>query len=323
MSEHKSKTLLIYGPTATGKTDLAIKLAKKYNGELISADSRQVYKDLDIGTGKVSFDSKVEKHSGYWIVDGVKINGFDIAKTGEDFTLYNFLKFAKSTAKKIKAKGKVPIIVGGTGFYVNSFLKGVDLIGVSRNPELRSMLEKHSREELYQKLMVIDKKRAQSMNKSDRLNPRRLIRAIEIAMTNKKSSKNPDYQPLTADYLLIGLTAPNSFIFDKVDKWLDKRVRKGLIEEVSALIDKGISPVWLENLGLEYKWITRLVLKKASKTESIKRLKGSIHSFVRRQKTWMNKFDNIKTYNVSKKNWQQKLQKDVEIWFKGSAKTTF
>src|SRR3989344_7716217 len=149
------RILVIYGPTTTGKTDLALKLAKKFNGELISADSRQVYKDLDIGTGKISSKSNVIKHKGYWVVDGVKINGFDLVEPGDQFTAADFLKFANSLIIRIIKESKLPIIVGGTGFYIKSSLEGIPSIGISANQKLRSKLEKLSAGELYQKLLKI------------------------------------------------------------------------------------------------------------------------------------------------------------------------
>jgi len=125
--------LAIYGPTVTGKTNLAIKLAHKFNGELISADSRQVYKRLNIGTGKVSFESKIEKHDKYWVVDGVKINGFDSVKPGEQFTAADFVKFANNSIIKIIKLNKLPIIVGGTGFYIKALIEGIDTLGIPAN----------------------------------------------------------------------------------------------------------------------------------------------------------------------------------------------
>src|SRR3989344_3740874 len=179
--------LVIYGPTASGKTDLAIKLARKFNGEIISADSRQVYKGLDIGTGKVSFDSKVEKHKGFWIVDDVKVYGFDLVKAGEQFTAADFIKCASTSLIRISEVKKLPIIVGGTGFYIKALIDGIGSVGVTSDPELRARLEKLSVIELYQKLLEVNPTRARSMNQSDRANPRRLIRAIEIALLSQKS----------------------------------------------------------------------------------------------------------------------------------------
>lgn len=302
--------LVIYGPTTTGKTGLAINLAKKYNGELISMDSRQVYKKLDIGTGKVSFDSKCKKYNKYWVVDGVKINGFDLVNPEENFTVANFMNFVNITTQEIKNKNKIPIIVGGTGFYLNALLKGIDSIGIAKDEQLRLRLEKITRKELYNKLVILNKKKAQSMNKSDRLNPRRLIRAIEIELSKNKQKSNQQ-KLLDKNFILIGLNAPNTFLYKKVDRWVDERVEKGMINETRKLIEDGINLEWLENLGLEYRWISRLVLGKLSKKEALSRLKGDIHSYVRRQKTWIKKFEGIKIYDTSKKGWQNKVENDI------------
>src|SRR3990167_7407725 len=172
--------LVIFGPTATGKTDLALGLANKFNGELISADSRQVYKNLDITSGKANFGLKVEKHNRYWIVDGVKIHGFDLVDPGQNFSASDFIKFAKTAVAQIIKTSKLPIIVGGTGFYIQTFIGGLDSVGIAPDANLRSQLEKLSTTMLYQKLLITNPKRAKSMNQSDKKNPRRLIRAIEI-----------------------------------------------------------------------------------------------------------------------------------------------
>ena len=135
------KLPVILGPTATGKTALAIKLSKKYNGELISADSRQVYKNLDIGSGKIALDSKIEKHDGFWIVDGVRVNGFDLVEPEEKFTAADFLKHTSLSITRMTKERKIPIIVGGTGFYIKAFTGGLGSIGIPANQNLRRQLE--------------------------------------------------------------------------------------------------------------------------------------------------------------------------------------
>src|SRR3990167_5497100 len=209
------KLLVIYGPTQTGKTDLALQLARKFQGELISADSRQVYKGLDIGSGKVGFSDVVEKHAGYWMVNGIRIDGFDLINPGQQFSAADFLEFAKSSISQIIDKKKLPIIVGGTGFYIKALLDGIGSIGIPADWKLRHRFEKLSSDDLYKRLFSIDPVRARSMNQSDRVNPRRLIRAIEIVLSNQKLNiKNQklsvtNYKLQTTNYLLIGLTAPN------------------------------------------------------------------------------------------------------------------
>lgn len=344
------KAIVIYGPTVTGKTDLALQIVRKFGGELISADSRQVYRGLDIGTGKVSFDAKVEKHQGYWLVDGIRINGFDLInppvfepgskehyESGSEqgsFSAVDFLKFAHHSMIQIIKLKKLPIVVGGTGFYIKALIDGIGSIGIPADQKLRRDLEKLSPKNLYQKLLKIDLHRAQSMNQSDRQNPRRLIRAIEIAIYNqyqestiKPSSRaqvegyqaNTKYKipaspagRLNTKYILLGLTAPNNYLYSRADKWLDMRLSKGMVDEVKALIEKGIDPKWLENLGLEYRWLTRYLLGKVKKDEAIERLRGDIHSFIRRQKTWFNQLKGIKIFDISKLNWQDILEKELK-----------
>ena len=316
-------TLLIYGPTATGKTALAIKLAKKFNGELISADSRQVYKGLDIGTGKVNFSSKVEKHNNFWLVDGVKIHGFDIIQPGISFSAANFVTHTHTLIIRIIKEKKIPIIVGGTGFYIKSLINGFDSVGIPPDPKLRKELEKLSVSRLYKKLLNLDHIRAKSMNQSDKNNPRRLVRAIEIEIFNKKHEtknnkrKQTTYNIQDTKYLLIGLTAPNQYLYQKADSWLNQRLKKSMIEEIQNLISQKVSISWLENLGLEYHWLTRYLVGNIQKDVAIARLKGDIHSFIRRQKTYFKQFgkNNLSLFDISQKDWQIKLEKKVSLWY--------
>lgn len=308
--------LVIYGPTSTGKTKLGISLAKEFNGEVISADSRQVYRGLDIGTGKVSFESKVEKHPKYWNVDGIKVYGFDLINPGENFSAADFIKFASDSMTQIMEQKKLPIIVGGTGFYIYAFLNGIGSIGIPKDQKLRSNLEKLTKVQLAQKLSRLDPKRANSLNQSDRQNPRRLIRAIEIAIGRKKITipKNLSKNVPPADSLSIGLTAPNGFIYRQADKWTDQRFDK-ICEEIKYLISSGINQKWLENLGLEYRWVLRFLQKKVSKEESIIKLKNDTHSFIRRQKTWFKKFNGMQLFDITDRAWQSKLEKTISVWY--------
>lgn len=303
--------LVLYGPTKTGKTDLAIKLAKKLNTELISADSRQVYKGLDIGTGKVSFDSKIAKHKGCWIVDGIKINGFDLVEPQAQFTVSDFIRFASASMTRITESDRLPIVVGGTGFYIKALIDGIGTLGILADQKLRRVLEKLSTLDLYQKLLDLDKKRAQKMNKSDRANPRRLIRAIEVSLSHQKFTTTCNQLPIT-NYQLICLTAPNEYLYQRADKWLEIRLENGMIEEVKILLKK-VDPLWLENLGLEYRWITRYLMGKINLNLVKQRLKGDIHSFIRRQKTFFNQFKEKEVYDISKRNWQDILEKSMGL----------
>jgi len=298
--------LVIYGPTATGKTNLAIEIAKKNNGELISADSRQVYKNLDIGTGKVSPNSNVKKYNGHWFVDGVKIYGFDVIAPGESFSAADFIGYANGIINNIQKKNKIPIIVGGTGFYIKSLLFGIETLGIAPNYTLRKKLDNLTKTELYKTLFKLNRNKAISLNESDRKNPRRLIRAIEIAVNNSYSITSIQTSP--ANYEIIGLTAPNDFLYKRADAWLIQRLDLGLIDEVKYLLSNRISSNWLQSLGLEYKWITRSLLGEISQNEAISRLKGDIHAYIRRQKTFSRQFPKIKYFDISERNWKHNLQ---------------
>lgn len=327
------KTLVIYGPTSTGKTALALKLAKKYNGEIISADSRQVYQKLDIGSGKLSLeklkDPNVKKSKGLWVVDKVKIHGFDLVKPQRSFSAADFYNFATAKIEEMTKKGKLPIVVGGTGFYIKVLIDGIGSIGIKPNKNLRSKLEKLSVTDLYQKLLNASAIRAQSMNKSDRANPRRLIRAVEVALSNQKSIENsrprldsiedglkfnlPAGKAGIENYLLIGLTAPNSYLYNRYNKWLDKRLAHGLLNEVRELLNNNINPQWFDNLGLEYRWITRYLKGQIPFLSAEERLKGDVHSFIRRQKTWFKQFKYLNLFDISKPSWQKELEKKIKI----------
>lgn len=325
MLKGSKEALVIYGPTATGKTKLAIKLAKKFNGELISADSRQVYKGLDIGTGKLSIerlsDSTIKRFKGYWIVDGVKIHGFDLVDPTKQFTVADFLKYANSLMIQIIELNKLPIIAGGTGFYIKALIDGLETIGIPADKKLRHKLEKLPVSDLYQKLASIDHQRASLMNQSDRANPRRLIRAIEIAIVSTSEESEPtsevktSYQLPATSYLLIGLTAPNDYLYKRAEAWIQERLQKGMIEEVQGLINRGVDQNWLDNLGLEYQWLSRSVVGKIGYDVAIERLIGDYHSFIRRQKTWFRQFPNISIFDISKVDWRSKLEKTVKDWY--------
>lgn len=303
-------TLIVYGPTVTGKTTLALAIAKKYNCEIISADSRQIYKGLDIGTGKVSFKDNVEKHKDYWLVNGKKIYGFDIAKTEQAYSAQHFTKYARKLINKITKDKKTAIISGGSGFYIKALVSPIESSGIEPDKKIRHSLEKLSVPDLYLKLNQLDPFKAKSMNKSDRNNPRRLVRAIEIAKTRNKNTKS--YKLPNPNYHLLGLTAPNKYLFLKADLWLAQRLKNGLVDEVKGLLQAGVSQKWLDDIGLEYRWLKRHLVDHLTYDEAIERLRGDIHNLIRKQKTFFNQFPNIKTYDVSKRNWQNEVERDTK-----------
>ena len=270
------KLIVILGPTASGKSALAVKIAKKFGGEVISVDSRQVYKGMDIGTGKIKKEE----------MKGVPHYLLDVASPKKRFTVAQFQKLAKKAIEKIFKKGKIPILCGGTGFYLWVLTHQVSIPKVKPDWKSRKKLEKKPAKELFEILKKLDKDRAKTIEKE---NKRRLIRAIEIA---KKLGKVPPLKTESLPYpiLFLGIKKSSEELRKLIRKRLLKRLKEGMIEEVKVLRKSGISWKRLEEFGLEYKWISKYLQGKISYKEMIKNLQKDIESFAKRQMTYFKKY---------------------------------
>ncbi len=312
------KVLVILGPTATGKTDLGLFLAKRINGELVACDSRQIYRNLDIGTGKFPANEvKVIKHDRYWEMDGVKVWMYDVANPQTQYTVADYVEDAKGVIEDILSQNKLPIIVGGTGLYLKALLEGLPNLSVPVDKNLREDLKKLSKEELQKKLQGLSPKRWEGMNKSDRENPRRLLRSIEIILMNPYINKSQNILKKGAKYetLKIGLTAPRDELYRRVDLRILRRVEQGMIKEAKSLYKKGLSLERMKSLGLEYRSLARLLNKEIGKKELVEILKGEIHSFIRRQQTWFKKEKEVKWFDILDENLFSKVEKEVRLWY--------
>jgi tRNA dimethylallyltransferase len=269
----KEKIVVIVGQTATGKSALAAKLAKKINGEIISADSRQVYKDLDIGTGKIT---KKE-------MSGVPHHLLDVANPKRKFTVVDFKKLAMTAAAVITKQGKIPIIVGGTGFYIDALVRGEVYPEVPPSPMLRKELSKKSTESLLKILSKLDPNRAKSI---DAKNPVRLIRAIEIA---KALGKVPNIiqNPPPYDFIKIGIKVDEETLKKKIEKRVKQMFADGLLNEIKKLRKNGISQKRLKEFGFEYD----------NPTEE-KVILGSLQ-YAKRQNTYFKRDSDIKWFTLS------------------------
>jgi tRNA dimethylallyltransferase len=280
----KQKLLIITGPTASGKTALAVKLAKERNGEVISADSRQVYRGLDIGTGKVT---KREMRR-------VPHHCLDIASPRRAFTAAQWVHCAEKAIRDISSRGKLPIIAGGTGFYIDALIGRASLPEVPPNPKLRGKLDKLSNEKLFTRLNKLDKKRAADISKKNEFNNRRrLIRAIEIATALGKVPRiNASSRNYNLDYNLnyniewIHLDPSEEELAKKIEKRLDERLRRGMVAEVRRLRESGLSWKRLNELGLEYREIARFLRGEITKVELRETLLRKILQYAKRQKRW-------------------------------------
>ena len=273
----KNKIIIIIGPTASGKSALAVQIAKKFNGEIISADSRQVYKGLDIGSGKITDKEKL----------GIKHYLLDIISPKKVFTASLFKYKANKAIKTILKKNKLPIIAGGTGFYIDTIIYDLDLPEVKPNKRLRQSLDNKKSEELFKILVNLDPQRAKTI---DIHNRPRLIRAIEIAtklgqVPILKQKINPQY-----DFLIIGIKTSATDLKQKIDQRLRRRLKQGLVVEVKNLQQNQVSWQRLYNLGLEYRYVSAYLKKEITKEEMIKILNQEISKYAKRQITWFKKY---------------------------------
>lgn len=280
---NRQKILVILGPTATGKSDLAVKIALKHRGEVISADSRQVYKGLDIGTGKITKEEMQGIH--HWLID--------IVSPKKTFTIAEWKKLAEEKIETLGKRSKLPIICGGTGFYIQSIVDGLVLPEVPPNTELREKLETKSLEELVSILKKLDPERLENI---DQKNPVRIIRAIEIAKSLGKVPKIK-IEKSNYDFLQIGLDLSEAELKKKIYTRLKKRINSGMIEEVSGLHKKGLSWDRMNELGLEYRYVALYLQKKISKDEMIEKLNHEIYQYSKRQKTWFKRDKSINWFN--------------------------
>ena len=278
------KVLIIVGPTASGKSGLAVRLAKKFGGEVVSADSRQVYRGLDIGTGKIS---KKE-------MAGIPHHLLDVASPKHAYSAGDWTKAAHKTIATIARRNELPIVVGGTGFYIDALAGRIDLPDVAPNLKLRSSLSKKTAAQLFTMLKKKDKKRARLMDTpSERNNKVRLIRALEIAAAPKqKKAGTPKY-----DILWIGVSPAASALDKKIRIRLFARIRAGMVAEARRLKKGGLSYTRMRELGLEYRSLADLLENKISKQEFIETLCREIRRYARKQTGYWNRNELIEWFD--------------------------
>ncbi len=318
-----NKLLVICGPTSTGKTTLAVDLAKKFNGELISADSRQVYKGMDIGTGKdLPKGAKIKlpwfQKYGYYELNGVKIWGYDLADPRHEFNVAQYIKFAERLISDISKRGKTPILVGGTGLYIKAVIDGISTASIPKNNLLRKNLEKVPPEELFEKLAQMDSLKAGQMNASDKKNPRRLIRAIEVAMwkiNNIKKEKEMGKKKKGLVVLLIGLTAPEKFISERIRLRVAERVTAGIEKEVQDLLKKHVTWEMPSMSSMGYRQWKDYFENKKSEVEVVKDWEGEEKKYVKRQMVWFKKDKRIRWFDITASGYPKNVEKSVEKWY--------
>lgn len=285
ISETKTlqKVIAVVGPTSSGKSALAVEIARLVGGEVVSADSRQVYTGLDIGTGKVT---KKEMRN-------IPHHLLDVANPKRTMSVVQYERLATRAIKDILKRGKVPIVCGGTGLYADAVLTTASFPKVPPNARLRKELEKLSPEKLFKKLQKLDPVRAKNI---DAENPRRLIRAIEIASALGNVPPQPEPQE-RYDTLWIGLDLSREELAERIRTRLLARMRRGMVAEARKLRARGLSWKRMHSLGLEYRFLSELLQKKITKEEMLRDLEIAIRQYAKRQMVWFKRNKKIKWFH--------------------------
>ena len=297
----KPKVIVIAGPTASGKTALSIEIAKKIDGEIVSADSMQIYKEMDIGTAKPDNEEK----------QGIKHYMMDFVKPDQAYNVASYKRDAKNAIKEIIEKGKTPIVVGGTGLYIDSLVYEIEYVDIETDLEYRNMLEeraeKEGLEKLYEEAKKIDEKAMEKIGCNDR---KRILRVLEIYhQTGKKkteldeeSRKEPEY-----DYKVFAIDMPRDILYDRINRRVDIMLENGLVDEVRNIYEKyKIFPTAMQALG--YKEVVEYLENKITKEEMIEKIKQESRRYAKRQLTWFRKNKNIIWLNGT-----ENLDKNINI----------
>ncbi len=287
------KVIVIVGPTAVGKTNLSIQLAKMLNTEIISGDSMLVYRGLNIGTAKPSFEER----------EGILHHLIDILPPDAEYSVATFQSQAANCIKRINQKNKIPVLVGGTGLYIKALLEGFTLGLVGKDDAFREQLNRvadlHGEDVLYEKLEAIDSLAAAKIHQNDR---RRIIRALEINhLTGKSAATKRDFkqEDLLYDVVVIGLTMERSLLYERINERVDIMLATGLVEEVKQQLDAGITPNCQSMQGIGYKEMIDYLEGKSTLDFAVHSIKQATRHFAKRQLTWFRRMPYIKWYDMN------------------------
>ncbi|HNU95921.1 MAG TPA: tRNA (adenosine(37)-N6)-dimethylallyltransferase MiaA [Candidatus Magasanikbacteria bacterium] len=288
MKNKLPKLIVVCGPTASGKTDLAIVLAKKFNGEIVNADSRQIYKEMDIATAKPTLDYGLQTPD--YIVDGINHYLLDIINPDENFTLSDYKDQAQKTIKEIIKKGKIPFLVGGTGLYIKAIVDNLEIPRVEPDLVLRRELESKSAEERVKMLKEID---PETYEKIDIQNPRRVIRALEVVLSTGESflKQQKKGKPLY-DVLQLGIKVDKENLYERINKRCEKMIEAGLVQEAKRLAQK-YSWELPSMSGIGYRQMRDYIEGKMTLEEAIEWLQTDTRHYAKRQMTWFRKDERI------------------------------
>lgn len=320
-----NKLIFVVGPTATGKTDIAIQIAKKVNGDIIAADSRQVYKHMTIGSGKDIPSHATQKTieiSNYqapitiYQMPETTIWGYDAVYPTEDWSVANFYNYSGAVIEYLESKQRLPIIVGGTGFYFQAIISPPASLGISPNQALRQKLAILPLEKLQDRLKKLNNEHFNKLNNSDKNNPRRLIRAIEIALDTNRAKQSLNYQKKDYQSLWIGLEAPNNFIDQRIEERVYARLMRGFENEIDFLIKNNyLNPNAQASTATGYKEWLDYKQQKITKQDAIRQWIKAEKQYARRQKTWFKKQPNITWFDAQDKTVSNSVVEFAKNWY--------
>jgi tRNA dimethylallyltransferase len=300
----KYNLITILGPTAVGKTQLSALLANRFNGEIISADSRQVYIGMDIGTGKDLNDYEVGGRI-------IPYHLIDVIDPKEEYSLFYFYKMFFDSYKLVVDRNHIPFLAGGTGLFLHSIIKGYDLTAVEFSQDRYDELNELEYDELAYQLKTLQPKQH---NTTDLINKERVIKALMIA---EKQDTNKFETKVEINSLIIGVNLPREQVKERITKRLKERLEAGMVEEVERLIENGVSLKRLDQLGLEYKFIAMYLQKEITSDELFNKLNIAIHQFSKRQMTWFRKMERegIKIHWIDGPNYEQAEEIILKYYF--------
>lgn len=270
----KPDLLVVLGPTASGKTRLGVQLAKELDGEIISADSRQVYRGMDIGTGKDLAE-----------YGGIRCHLIDIVEPGYEFNVFEFQRRFLQACDDIRRRGRRPILVGGTGMYLDAVLRGYRLVEVPEDPDLRRELSAMPIDALKERLLSLSPR---LHNTTDLMDPERLIRAVEIAEYEREHPPEP-FPAIRS--IVFGIQWDRGLLRQRITERLKVRLNEGLVEEVERLLQEGVKAETLEFYGLEYRFVVKYLKGELNRNDMFQKLNAAIHDFAKRQETWFRRME--------------------------------
>lgn len=323
-----NRFLIITGPTAVGKTAAALTLAKKYNGELVSADSRQIYRGMDIGTGKDlprdatvnRTDVRISFHDTEYVLGTYEISGiplwmYDVVKPDEPFSVSQYQCLARVCMKDIWGRGKLPIVVGGTGLYIQSLLTPFETISVPPDSGIRKKAAVMDVGQLQQWVRQEDISVWERLNTSDRQNPRRLVRKLELIAAQRHGIDGHIPHIAAENHCLIGLTAPRELLYQRIDTRVEERRRQGVRQEIETLLGKGYTWDMPSLSSLGYRQWRETIDGKRSEEETIRQWQFDEHAYARRQLTWMRRYADIHWIDTSVPHHMDILDSIVGAWY--------